>query len=165
MVQRQMTPLKVWLQKGCNHISHLHAPVTALMFSCSGTKIYDPEVRNESSGQPWDNYRASWSSVLSFLSVHHKLSLKTTVELLVICGRGSNLSVYLTTFCSKYSECCWRRQLLFCATWLSGLLKPSQLRLYVCIGNQTSIEILAVRYRTSSPFIVKNVHLFHAKLG
>ena len=34
------------------------------MFGCSGTQIYDPEVRDESSGQPWDNDRASWSSVL-----------------------------------------------------------------------------------------------------
>ena len=161
-----MTSLKVWLHKalGCNHQSF--ACPSYSLFSCSGTKIYDPEVRNESSDQPWDNYRASWSSVLTLLSVHHKLSLKTAVELLVICGRGSNFSVYLTVFCSKLSECCWCRQLLFCATWLSGLIKPSQLHLmYICIGNQISIEILAVRYRTSSPFIFKNVHLLHAKLG
>ena len=45
-------------------INHLHVPVTALMFGCSGTQIYDPEVRDEGSGQPWDNDRASWSSVL-----------------------------------------------------------------------------------------------------
>ena len=32
-------------------INHLHAPVTALMFGCSGTKIYYPEVRDEDSGQ------------------------------------------------------------------------------------------------------------------
>ena len=43
-------------------INHLHAPVTALMFGCSGTQIYDPEVRDGC--QPWDNDRASWSSVL-----------------------------------------------------------------------------------------------------
>ena len=34
------------------------------MFGCSGTQIYDPEVRDEGSGQSWDNNRASWSSVL-----------------------------------------------------------------------------------------------------
>ena len=34
----------------------LHAPVTALMFGCYGTQIYDPEIRDEGSGQPWDNY-------------------------------------------------------------------------------------------------------------
>ena len=84
-------------------------------------------------------YRASWFSVLTLLSVHHELSLKTTVELLVMCGRGSNFSVYLTVFRSKLSECwlcCWRRQLLLRATWLSGLIKPSQLCLmYVLVTN------------------------------
>ena len=34
------------------------------MFGCSGTQIYDPEVRDDGSGQPWDNDWASWSSVL-----------------------------------------------------------------------------------------------------
>jgi len=29
----------------------LHAPVTVLMFGCSGTQIYNPEVRDEGSGQ------------------------------------------------------------------------------------------------------------------
>ena len=33
-------------------VNHLHAPVTALMFDCSGTQVCDPEVRDEGSGQP-----------------------------------------------------------------------------------------------------------------
>ena len=33
------------------------------MFGCSGTQIYDPEVRDEGSGQPWDDWPL-WSSVL-----------------------------------------------------------------------------------------------------
>ena len=36
-------------------INHLHAPVTTFIFGCSGTIIYDPEVRDEDSFQPWDN--------------------------------------------------------------------------------------------------------------
>ena len=46
--------LKVWLHtaRSCvATINHLYAPVTALMFRCSGTRIYDPEVRDEGSGQ------------------------------------------------------------------------------------------------------------------
>ena len=41
-------------------INHLHAPITALMFGCSNTQIYDPEVRDEGSSQPSDSDRASW---------------------------------------------------------------------------------------------------------
>ena len=44
-------------------INYLHA-VTTLMFGYSGTQIHDPEVRDEGSGQPWDNGQASWSSVI-----------------------------------------------------------------------------------------------------
>ena len=33
-------------------INHLHAPVPTAMFGCSGTQIYDPEVRDEGSGLP-----------------------------------------------------------------------------------------------------------------
>ena len=38
-------------------INHLHAPVTALMFGCSGIQFYNTEVRDEGSDQPWDNDR------------------------------------------------------------------------------------------------------------
>ena len=57
----QMTPLKAESAT----INRLHAPVTALMFGCSGTIIHNPaEVRDDGSGQPWDNDPwASWSSV------------------------------------------------------------------------------------------------------
>ena len=63
VAQCQMTPLKVWLHtaRGCNHQSFA-CPSYALMFGCSVTQYYDPEVRDESSGQLWDNDRASWSS-------------------------------------------------------------------------------------------------------
>ena len=54
------------------HSSRLQPSITCMpplqltcMFSCSGTKICDPEVMDIWSGQPWDNDRASWSSVLS----------------------------------------------------------------------------------------------------
>ena len=67
VVECQMTPLKVLLHTAHRLqrwiITPLHAPVTALMFGCSGTQIYNPEVRDEGSGQFWDNDRASWSSV------------------------------------------------------------------------------------------------------
>ena len=33
-------------------INHLPALVTAMMFGCSGTHIYNPEVGDEGSGQP-----------------------------------------------------------------------------------------------------------------
>ena len=46
---------------GCNRQSFA---CPSLMFGCSGTQIYDPEVRDKGSGQLWDNDRASWSSVL-----------------------------------------------------------------------------------------------------
>ena len=51
-------------------INHLHAPVTALMFGCSGTQIYDPEVRDEGSGQSSDNNQVSRSSVLPQTRTH-----------------------------------------------------------------------------------------------
>ena len=35
---------------------HILNPVTALMFGCSGTQIYDSDIRDECSGQPWDNF-------------------------------------------------------------------------------------------------------------
>ena len=55
---------EVWLytQPEAATINHLHAP--ALIFRFSGTQIYDPGVRDESSYKPWDNGRAPWSSVL-----------------------------------------------------------------------------------------------------
>ena len=39
------------------------------MLAYSGTQIDDPEVRDEDSGQPWDNDRASWSSGLSWIRI------------------------------------------------------------------------------------------------
>ena len=45
---RQMMPKKLLEVASINL---LPAPVTTLMFGCLGTKIYDPEVRNEGSGQ------------------------------------------------------------------------------------------------------------------
>ena len=42
------------------------------MFGCSGTQTYNPEVRDEGSGQPWDTDQASWSSVLRYyLGLEH----------------------------------------------------------------------------------------------
>ena len=54
-------------------INHLHAPVTALMFDCSGTQIYVPDVRDEASDELWDNDRASWS-------IEYYLGLKPTLN-------------------------------------------------------------------------------------
>ena len=34
------------------------------MFKCFGTHIYNYEIRNEGSGQTWNNDWASWSNVL-----------------------------------------------------------------------------------------------------
>ena len=39
-------------------INHLHDPVKNFTFCCSGTQIYGSEIRNEGSGQSWDNDRA-----------------------------------------------------------------------------------------------------------
>ena len=40
-----MMPLKVWLQKlEAATINHLHVPIIALMFGCSGTQIYHPDL-------------------------------------------------------------------------------------------------------------------------
>ena len=49
----QMMLLKVWPNTalGCNHQSDLHAPVTAFMYSCSGTQCILPR-RDEGSGKP-----------------------------------------------------------------------------------------------------------------
>ena len=46
---------------GCNHQSfaYLGHAVTALMFDCSGTQIYDPDIIDEGSGQPWE-LRQRW---------------------------------------------------------------------------------------------------------
>ena len=33
-------------------INHLHAPVTTFKFGCSDAQIYNPEVRDEGSGDP-----------------------------------------------------------------------------------------------------------------
>ena len=52
-------------------INHLHAPVTTFMFGCSGTKIYDPEVRDEGSDQLRDNDQAPWYSVVYYLGFKH----------------------------------------------------------------------------------------------
>ena len=46
------------------------------MFGCSDTLIYNREVRDESSGQPWDSDRASWSKVRTtsdFEPAYHEL--------------------------------------------------------------------------------------------
>ena len=37
-----------------NHLLAPDPPVTALMFGCSGTQIYDPEGRDEGSGHRGD---------------------------------------------------------------------------------------------------------------
>ena len=49
---RQMTSMKVEAAT----INHLHAPFTVFMFDCSGSQIYDPEFRDEDSGQLRLNY-------------------------------------------------------------------------------------------------------------
>ena len=49
--------------------NHLHASVIALMFGFPGIQIYDLEVRDEGSGQPRDNDRFSWSSVVYYLGL------------------------------------------------------------------------------------------------
>ena len=50
-------------------INHLHAPVTALTFGCSGAQIYDPEVMDEGLGQPRDNDRASPHDLVFYLGL------------------------------------------------------------------------------------------------
>ena len=160
MVQCQMTPLKVWLHEalGCNHQS----------FACRSYSLHVQLLRYQNL-RPWSQ---EWKlrsalrqlsslviySVLTLLSVHHRLSLKTAVELLVICGRVSNFSVYLTVSFQIIWVLLTSTAFVLChlAFWPD---KTFTVASDVCIGNQTSIEILAVRYRTSSPFIFKNVHL------
>ena len=43
-------------------VNYLHAAVTSLMFNCSGTQIYDPEVRDEGSGQQSPHDQVYYSS-------------------------------------------------------------------------------------------------------
>ena len=50
VAQCQMTPLKAYLHTTLGRNHQLFAcPVTALMFGCSDTQIYEPEVRDEGS--------------------------------------------------------------------------------------------------------------------
>ena len=53
------------------------------MFGCFGTHIHDSDVRDEGSGQPRDNYRASWSSARATSgSKTRSLSIRLTVTML-----------------------------------------------------------------------------------
>ena len=121
---RKPTHVTVWVllhaARGCNHqsTSQLHA----FMFSCSSSWIYDHEIRDEGSGQPWNNDPAWWSSALlrsqrsAFADRNQSLA---SDHYCLFLNLENVLQNYVWTSCLLVMcKCCITYLLTLCPNWL-----------------------------------------------